>query len=292
LLAWGGGQVFRDRSWVTGLCFYIPAPALAALLLATAGWALVRRRWTRATVFVLMAVAPVFFTAVVENQWVRADPSEAPSASSRLVHWNVFRGRLGWGAVAARLREEKADVYVISEMAEDIGAAKAAADVGSEYQGRIFSGLAVFTRGGLAAERRLLRAPGIKVHEIRWRDGDTDLKVFVADLSPGLLNWRDPRLRRLVGLMRSERPDLVVGDFNAPRRSRALCPLPDRYVHAYEAAGAGWSYTWPVPCPVLAIDQCIVGPRVVALRYELESTAYSDHRLQVLDFAVRRRGDN
>jgi hypothetical protein len=39
--------------------------------------------------------------------------------------------------------------------------------------------------------------------------------------------------------------------------------------------------------PLWAIDQCVVGPRVEALRYELRSTAASDHRLQRLEFRPR-----
>src|SRR5262249_21619073 len=95
---------------------------------------------------------------------------------------------------------------------------------------------------------------------------------------------RAPLLARVRGLIEEGRPDLVVGDFNAPRRSLGLSELPDGYAHAYDAAGTGWSYSWPVPIPLWAIDQCVVGPRVEALRYDLRSTAASDHRLQRLEF--------
>jgi endonuclease/exonuclease/phosphatase family metal-dependent hydrolase len=98
---------------------------------------------------------------------------------------------------------------------------------------------------------------------------------------------RDPLLRRVLAAMASEKPDLVLGDFNSPRRSRALDPLPEGFTHAYDAAGRGWAYSWPVPLPVLAIDQTIVGARLEPLAYALHSTIVSDHRMQVLDFRLR-----
>ena len=67
----------------------------------------------------------------------------------------------------------------------------------------------------------------------------------------------------------------------------ALDALPEGYHHAYDQAGSGWSYTWPIPCPVWAIDQCIVGPRVQPLRYTQRSTTSSDHRMQIFDFRLR-----
>lgn len=81
--------------------------------------------------------------------------------------------------------------------------------------------------------------------------------------------------------------DIVVGDFNAPRRSRALSPLPSGFVHAYEATGSGWSYTWPIPFPVYAIDQCILGSRISPVVYDLESSWRSDHRRQILEFTIQ-----
>jgi endonuclease/exonuclease/phosphatase (EEP) superfamily protein YafD len=93
-------------------------------------------------------------------------------------------------------------------------------------------------------------------------------------------------LRRVAELVRAHRPDIVVGDFNAPRRSRVLSVLGDEYRHAYDVAGSGWSYTWPLPFPVYAIDQCIAGPRVEIVDYRIRSSVLSDHRRQVLDFVL------
>jgi endonuclease/exonuclease/phosphatase family metal-dependent hydrolase len=81
--------------------------------------------------------------------------------------------------------------------------------------------------------------------------------------------------------------DVILGDLNAPRRSRALTPPPPGFVHAYDAAGSGWSATWPVPLPLWAIDQCLVGPRLQVVGYRLGFRRGSDHRMQVVDMVPR-----
>jgi hypothetical protein len=50
-------------------------------------------------------------------------------------------------------------------------------------------------------------------------------------------------------------------------------------VHAYDVAGSGWSATWPIPLPLWAIDQCLVGPRLqVVVHTALGFRRGSDHR--------------
>jgi endonuclease/exonuclease/phosphatase family metal-dependent hydrolase len=87
------------------------------------------------------------------------------------------------------------------------------------------------------------------------------------------------------GQVVAEHPDVVIGDFNTPRRASGLSPLAPGYVHAYDARGEGWSYTWPVPVPVVAIDQCIVASGVDVSKYRLVSTRASDHRLQEIELS-------
>jgi endonuclease/exonuclease/phosphatase (EEP) superfamily protein YafD len=146
--------------------------------------------------------------------------------------------------------------------------------------------MAAFARGTLRSDGWLVRSREARSLLLEWDGPACPLKFLAADFTSRLEVHRDPQMRRLVAWIADLRPDLVAGDFNAPRRSLALSRLPPGYRHAYESAGSGWSYTWPVPVPVYAIDQWIHGPEVTPLDYRLESTTASDHRLQVFDFAM------
>jgi len=89
--------------------------------------------------------------------------------------------------------------------------------------------------------------------------------------------------------LESHNPDIWVGDFNSPRRSLALQTLPNGYQHAYETVGSGLSYSYPPFLPFLSLDQCIHSPNIHPIRYNLQSTFLSDHKMQVFEFTVKDR---
>jgi endonuclease/exonuclease/phosphatase (EEP) superfamily protein YafD len=122
-----------------------------------------------------------------------------------------------------------------------------------------------------------VEAPGLS--------GVEALKILAVDIVSSPRVARDPQLRRLVEWIGRERPDLVVGDFNAPRNSLALTHLPAGYRHAYEAAGSGWSATWPSFLPLWQIDHTLLGPAIEPARYGFFLSRASDHRGQRLEFS-------
>jgi endonuclease/exonuclease/phosphatase (EEP) superfamily protein YafD len=200
----------------------------------------------------------------------------------RLVHWNVAH-RLSAGAQEV-LREQQADLYVLSEIPDARTVEEFRATLGPDFQAQTFANLAVIARGTVCAEGWLIHRSDTLVQSVSWQRNGRTLRLLAVDLPSAIHIHRDPLLRAINTLIESQHPDLVVGDFNAPRRSRALASLPEAYRHAYDTAGSGWGYTWPVPLPVYALDQCVHSSRIVPLRYALHSSIHSDHRLQVMDF--------
>jgi endonuclease/exonuclease/phosphatase (EEP) superfamily protein YafD len=283
---WGVGQLARDRAWLTGLCFYIPSAFLAVLL---AGWALYHlagRRRKSAALAAFFALPPLAIVLLIENHFGALRPAATASQSVRLVHWNV-QDRLSAGARQA-LIAHRADVYVLSEIPGDEAVEFLRAALGGEYESQIFGNLAVIAAGHLRADGWLIDRQGLQVQALAWEHAGRETSLIVVDGPAAVIVSRDPWLRELNELIAERRPALVVGDFNAPRRSRALCELPAGYRHAYHSAGSGCGYTWPVPIPMYSLDHAIHSADIVPIRYELYSSLYSDHRRQVFDFAFAR----
>ena len=294
-LAWAFGQLLRDVNWFTGMCFYIPSPVLALFLaggaVAKSCQAIRRRRPLWPSLYlVVLASAPAFFVVALEchSPPTTAQPTPERSPDERavsLVHWNVLYGQLGWEGVEETLAGLEAEIYALSELAPDTDVEATAKRLGSGYTGLRMENMAVFARGRLSDPRWVYKCRNMDAFQVDCHVGDgRPVRVLVADLASDLRVARNPLLKRFRRVLRREQPDVVVGDFNAPRRSRALRKLPLGYQHAYELCGSGWSYTWPVPLPVYAIDQCIVSPDLDVARYDLRSTRFSDHRLQQLWF--------
>lgn len=282
---WVIGQVFLDRFHITGLCLFVPTPLVALVLLGTAllAWLVTCRRAALAAA--LLAVLPVLVVATVENRWWTPRIEPPAGKTLRLVNWNLGGGRAGWHDPLVHLRAQKADIYVLSEAYSEIAVEALLDALGPEYHINRAHSLAVIARGTIVRpdKPRVSRRAYVFLCSI---DG-TPISVLVADLPSLPTINRAPFLRQVSHVAEQANPDLIVGDFNAPRRSVFLSLLPPGYAHAYHLAGSGWSYTWPAQLPLWAIDQCIVGSRIHATRYELVTTPLSDHRMQVLDFALR-----
>jgi len=305
--AWLTGQIFRDQNLLTAYCFYIPSPCTAGLFLVIVlySW---RKRYRRICVISLILLAlPSLFVIGVENRWTPPDEAHGADKPLRLLHWNIRWGRDGWEGIAAELRKHKADICILSEVpyqdsegkhytylplkatGRDFAIRNIADRLGSGYTASRIDTMAIFARGELENGRWFAKNKGFIGYSVIWNYQGKKLNLFAVDMPSGIFVERDPLLRKIVSWIERDKADIAVGDFNAPRRSKALSPLPEGFVHAYDAAGLGWSYTWPVPCPVYAIDQCILGTRIVPLQYSLNSTGYSDHRHQVLDFYIKEQ---
>jgi endonuclease/exonuclease/phosphatase (EEP) superfamily protein YafD len=284
--AWAVGQAARDATWLTGLAFYIPSPVLATLALPLAAVFAASRLPRRSLLLLALAAPPVVFVAYVENDFAAKPPG--PPGEFRLLHWNV-KGQLGRERVRAAAASERADLYVFTEAHSPLAVGElvvALRGVGA-YRSARFGGLAVVGRGDVRDGPRLIDRPRSQAWLVGWEYAGRSLNLLVVDLPSEIDVPRNPLLREVNALIEAHRPDVVVGDFNAPRRSWGLAELPGGYAHAYHAAGGGWGYTWPRPVPVYALDHCLFGPRVVPARYRLGPHPGSDHRCQVFDFSVR-----
>jgi vancomycin resistance protein VanJ len=287
-IAWALGQLVRDGSYLGQVAFYVPTPLVAVILLATAALARARgwRRLSAATG--LASLLPLAFVLAVEQRWMpRAAAAEPAGGGLRVVHWNVRRGR-DWARARPIAIAARADLYAFSEppyggRADEVGRALG-------YGSALPLGeLSLVARGRLGAPRWLSWSP-LQAVLVPWTVDGVTLRLLLVDFVSDLRVARGPHLLHLRALIDAHRPDLVLGDLNAPRRSRSLHPPPPGFVHAYEAAGRGWSATWPVPVPLWSIDHCLVGPRLGVTRYRLRGNRGSDHRMQVVDLAPRYHG--
>ena len=283
-LAWVVGQLARDATWVTGLAFYIPSVVLPPTLAAFAVWCVVTRRAWAGLLAMAAVVPPVCIVVAVENDFSEKPRCHDPGR--RLMHWNTG-GRPTRAGVEDLLVLEHADIYVLSEIpnAEHVGFFRQR--LGYGYQDVTFGNLAVVARGGVRADGWLHDADGVRVQQVTWAVDGRPVRLLVVDLPSDVRVARDPHLRAVIGLVESTRPALVVGDFNAPRRSWALSNLPTGYRHAYHTCGGGWGYTWPLPVPLFSLDHVLHSSEVVPTAYRLGGAGGdSDHCYQVFDFVL------
>ena len=283
--AWGAGQIVRDRTLAGQLAFYLPSAVVCGGLAVLALLRLVHGRRRQAAVWALIALLPLAWVMGVENRWTAAGAASAGMGRLRIVHWNIRHG-WGWARIAPDAIAARADLYVFSEppyAARERDVAKARGFTGATLH---LGEMAVIARGKLG-KPEWLSHDAMQVILVPWSVDGATWNLLLVDLPSDVRIARDPLLRRVRVLAEQREADVILGDFNAPRRSRALTPPPPGFVHAYDAAGSGWSATWPIPLPLWAIDQCLVGPRLQVVHYRLGFRRGSDHRMQLVDLMPR-----
>lgn len=287
---WLAGWIVGERRPPWLWLYFIPAPVvliggLVDLVVCRHEW----RRWRTASV-VLLTLLAAWKTLGLDMRWHLTKGPDA-DATIRIVHWNIAHAPFGYLSVFKHLRKDRPDVVILSESSHG----RYWADWGFNELGLPFAfhdqGMTLLSRFDFEPQGTI-PMPNARAWRARLAlpDGPLDL-VLIDVLSHPTLDRRvaiDP-LAKWIAQREAKVPLLLVGDFNTPRDARSLRPLRRLLRHAYEAAGYGWPYSWPLPMPVYSLDHTWVSDQIVVQRYRLRGAPISDHRRQVLSIAIDRR---
>ena len=288
LVRWTVRDVFAPLAPI----YYAAQPSVLGVAGVVAGVLLLRRRWN------WLAGGALLLASLGLIEWVGRDfrvrPTDAPlPAEWRLLTWNVGRGLGGYDAIAERLARETPDLIVLVEAnpANEVVAALRTRLPGYQCVDGGW-GVVLCTRG-TAEQVNLLRIHrGARVLAARiGLDGHT-FQLLAVDLESNPLRSRGPSLNKVANFAdeRASLPLLVAGDFNAPPDSVHFARLRARLVNAFEAAGEGYAPTWPMPIPVLPLDQVWSSSDMIPQHCRILSSWLSDHRPVVVDFAWKHAG--
>ena len=280
--AWWIGLLFKDRYPLTQLLFFIP-PLVMIVFGFFWLYLTLPKRFRLLQLFLFLSVFAAFGKMLlIDFRWTKAREVDRPVI--RVVHWNTADGILGTESIVSTLTRDQPHIILISEppRAKELPAMAHYA-LGMEH---------LLMRGTmtLASHFPLENERAIPmVNGQAWAaDAYTlqgPLTIVCVDLiSHPNLNRKDSMNNLADWLEKNDRyPTIILGDFNTPRDSIAFRPIRKTFHHAYEAAGRGWPYTWPIPLPLYAIDHAWVSSEIETVAYHLMPTRYSDHKRQVMD---------
>ncbi len=282
LLGWYLGEAPRPWLWL----YYIPAPFIAAWGTVDLILRMHRAGRLRSIATLILTLLALTKTLAVDSRWNR--PKPAPPTAIRAGHWNVAHVTFGYDALLRELAPDSLDIVVLVE-------ARYAHDLPERVQ-RTLSLPYVFQDQGMAILSRYPFEPQGTIsipHARSWwaridtPSGPLDLALLDVLSHPAL--DRQPVIGTMVKWIQ-ERPEkhplILVGDFNTTRDSHSLDPLRAVMHHAYEVAGRGWPYSWPLPIPVYSIDHAWTTPDITLYSYGFRSSALSDHRRQEFTFSI------
>jgi hypothetical protein len=215
----------------------------------------------------------------------------------RVVTWNVGHGRLGLPALAAELADLKPDIAIIVEADPKTGDVKAIfREAFPEHQVfRLGAGIVLVSRwpGGEATTYEFGEGDvESRVREVQLQTPWGACTVFGCDMASDVLYVRGPHFEKLADVIAKKAGGsvIVAGDFNTPLDSPEFDRLRKLGLkEAFETAGSGYLPTWPVPCPVLSLDQIWTNAKLQPVNCTRKWSWRTDHAASVATLRVGKK---
>jgi vancomycin resistance protein VanJ len=153
-----------------------------------------------------------------------------------------------------------------------------------EVVGTSFGGL-IAVKGKVVSHQLHHLASASFCEQFDVRVDQNDFAVLLVDITSDFRKSRQRPLLALATLANdlADRPVVIMGDFNTPDDSIWLASLQEHHREAFRERGTGYAATWPMPLPVLTLDQVWVNEFVEVSRCVHHWTIDSDHRPVVSD---------
>jgi len=278
------GRFLKDSDSALIWLYYMP-PVITGILGFIWLFLTIRNRMQLLQLYVFITVAFCFFKVLVLDHRWNKPPELLPENNIRILHWNTARGVLGVESIVRTMQDDNPDIIMMSEpprvdMLSDI----AYHALGMEH---IFTdaGMSLASHYPIKYLGNIILPAGAGWHaRVETSVGPLDFAAIDIVSRPNLN--RVPAMQALaqwIDNRTSSIPLVIMGDFNTPHDAASLKPLRARMLNAYEQAGRGWPYTWPVPLPLYAIDQTWIEPGMRVNDYHLSQTRFSDHKRQIVD---------
>jgi vancomycin resistance protein VanJ len=261
------------------IIFYATPVPILAVLMCIAGWAWGRSQMPLRRISLLCGALFIAWTI-----WSDCGFHKSPSNRDgiQLVVWNVAHSRCGLSSIAKQIRLwdlplvalVEADTYKKS-MAEQWRSELSGYDIAEAHFGGLLA-----VRGHILSKRWHSLSETSYCDQFDVLLGDDEFTVLLVDVASTIAASRRRPLERLAliaGELR-QRPLVILGDFNTPDDSVWFEPLRQHCLSVFRTCGTGYGPTWPVPAPVLVLDQIWVNHRIDAKDCSTGWSWLSDHR--------------
>lgn len=269
----------RDAWTPLAMVYYaLPLPVLAGF--ACAAGLLLRRLSGRVACGFAILGATLALAAF--GSGYRARSGVRPPDALDAVFWNTARGARGWDEVAEEVRRFDAPIVGLVEAGPDT-------DEMREFWKHRFAdrevavlgnGMVLIVRGQILTRTTGALGTHSDFAVVDVRVANRKLTVVLVDIVSTPWKPRGKSLETLAALLESlgDRPVIVMGDFNTPPESVHFSRIRRGFRPAFDSAGDGYAATWPVPFPVLALDQIWLNERVSVHACRHLWSTRSDHR--------------
>ncbi len=112
---------------------------------------------------------------------------------------------------------------------------------------------------------------------------DKPVTILIADVSASPFRNKEIPLSTIAETAKKHKIDVLVGDFNTPYESVFFKDFKRDY-YSFHPFSIGLTSTWPIPIPLIEIDQIWVAKSLQPIKMEKFSYDVSDHKLLIAEY--------
>lgn len=306
----------QDQTPLSGLIFYATPPLMLMITGLLLAFSFLKMRWRPEAASIAIAAClagqsywsdlpQLWFHQVQQSAGARNPVSDPQVSFSnhrepqklRLLFWNIGRGKAGLPRLAKEIQRYNADVIglvegtLATEEMRDFWTNAFPEYHFSQLGGR-FQLLTRFPVSdctpGIVGDMCLYR-------RVDFQIGNEQVGLMLIDIESTPHKSRELTLTALADYVAEDSSEklILMGDFNTPDDSRHYAKLRELIPHhAFEQNGFGPHATWPVPLPMMCLDQVwLKGFSAEQNLGTWHSTSWlSDHRNVVVDLQLENAG--
>ena len=279
-------HLWVQDSWVLLQVFFYGQP----LPILMAGWLTLAALWPgRKSIQIASALVGLAcgFAWWSTSYRTPSQPTPAPTATIKVLSWNMAHKALPSADLATFLVKDKPDIVGLVEVGIRHSDPNPLVDpLPATYAvQKLDNGMAIVARGPLRIVEQAVLASGSKYAHVEAEINAVKWQVFIVDGASRPINSRKDVLTEVLAKVQGQPHSLIMGDFNTPAESAYFVPWRAALHHAFDDAGHGFRETWPSILPVLTIDHIWSSKETVPLHAEKRWMSSSDHAALLAEFA-------
>ncbi len=210
----------------------------------------------------------------------------ADKPTSKILFWNVATlNPLPLDILISHIKESQPEIIALVEAkdvsSDDLHILEIACP---EYQFKILQGeMLVGSKKALGSFSYKTVVDVYRYNVMELRGPDKILSLMIADVYAYPYRNKEVALNTILEATKKYDVDILVGDFNTPYESVFFEDFKIGF-ESFHAYSDGLTYTWPLPFPVIEIDQIWMGPSLQPIELKKYNHHQSDHKLLIGEY--------